>query len=228
MKRGTGLIGLLVVAAIGGSIALIHKFMPSVFKIILGVGIAAIAAIVALIVISVVLAVRSSSGNTGKDKKNKASLDAEQLAILSKGRENLMELRRLVMRVKNLEVHHKANEICNVADKILQTLKQKPEKIQTTRQFFNYYLPTLGEILSKYQRIEASGVPHEEMTNKVNSYLVDIKRAMDKQYENLFADDMLDMTVEMEAMKMAVKRDGLISDESVEIKDGEHTINLTL
>ncbi len=227
MKRGTGLIGLLVVAAIGGSIALIHKFAPGIFKIILGVGVAAIAAIVALIVISVVLAVRSSSGETGKDKK-KASLDAEQVAILSKGRENLMELRRLVMRVKNREVHYKATEICNVADKILQTLKQKPQKIQNTRQFFNYYLPTLGEILSKYQRIEESGVPHEETTNKVNSYLVDIKRAMDKQYENLFADDMLDMTVEMEAMKMAVKRDGLISDESVEIKDGEHTINLTL
>lgn len=228
MKKGTGLLGLLVVAIIGGSIALAHRFAPGVFKVLLGAGIAAVAAIVAVIVIGVVLAVKSSSDDAKKNKAGKASLDSDQMAIFSRGRENLMELRRLVMRVKNREVHDRSNEICNVADKILQTLKQKPEKIQSTRQFFNYYLPTLGEILSKYQRIEESGVPHEETTNKVKSYLTDIKRAMDKQYENLFADDMLDMTVEMEAMKMAVKRDGLISDESVELKDGEHTISLTL
>ena len=51
---------------------------------------------------------------------------------------------------------------------------------------------------------------------------------MDKQYKSLFEDDMLDMSVEMEAMKMAMKRDGLISDDETEVKDGEDTINLTL
>ena len=228
MKKGTGLLGLLIVALIGGSFALFHKFAPSIFKVILGIGLAAIGVIVAAIVIGIVLAVKSSSGDAKRDRLKKDSLNSDQMAVLSRGRERLMELRRLVMRVKNREVHAKATDICNVADKILQTLKQKPEKIQNTRQFFNYYLPTLGEIVNKYNRIESSGVPHDETTQKVSSYLDDIKRAMDKQYENLFADDMLDMTVEMEAMKMAVKRDGLISDESMELKDGEHTINLTL
>lgn len=204
--------------------------LPGIFKIALTIGGIAIAVIVALIIVGIVLAVRSSS----KDAKRSAggtknvSLDEEQAQILAKGRENLMELRRLVMRIKNQEVHNRANEICSTADKILQTLKQKPEKIQNVRQFFNYYLPTLGEILSKYRRIEESGVPHEETTEKVKSYLSDIKRAMDKQYENLFADDILDMSVEMEAMKMAVKRDGLIADEVVEVTEGGKTINLTL
>lgn len=139
-----------------------------------------------------------------------------------------MDLRRLTMSIKDREIHAKANDICGTIEKILKTLKEKPEKISNVRQFFNYYVPTLTEILTKYRRIEESGVADEDTTNKVKVYMGDIKEAMEKQYTNLFADDMLDMSVDMEAMKLAVKRDGLISDESVEIKDGNQTISLTL
>lgn len=221
---------MIIALVIGGSLLAFARFLPGIFKVALIAGSIAVAVIVALIVVGIILAVRASNEDEKKRRSAggaaaKVSLDAEQAEILTKGRQRLMELRRLVMKVKNREVHSRANEICGVADKILQTLKQKPEKIQTTRQFLNYYLPTLGEILSKYQRIEESGVPHEETTEKVVSYLGDIKRAMDKQYENLFADDILDMSVEMEAMKMAVKRDGLLTEEEMKVDD---KITLTL
>ena len=49
---------------------------------------------------------------------------------------------------------------------------------------------------------------------------------MDKQYENLFQSDFLDMTVEMEAMTMACKRDGLLTEEELSSPDSE--VNLTL
>ena len=51
---------------------------------------------------------------------------------------------------------------------------------------------------------------------------------MDKQYANLFEDDKLDMSVEMEAMTLACKRDGLIEDTVSAVQQGESTINLTL
>ncbi|MBR3125876.1 MAG: hypothetical protein IKF42_10735, partial [Mogibacterium sp.] len=68
----------------------------------------------------------------------------------------------------------------------------------------------------------------EKMTEKVLTYLTDIKVALEKLYKSLFDDDKLDLHVEMEAMKMAMKRDGLISEDETEVKDGEDTINLTL
>ncbi len=227
MKKGTGVFGAIVALIICGSLFMFSRMAPGVFKGILIAGIIAIGLIAALIIVGVILAVRAASNDTGKKSSSAstASLDAEQAQILSRAREKLLELRRLVMRVKNREVHNRAGEICGVADRILQTLKQKPEKIPSVRQFLNYYLPTLGEIISKYRRIEESGVPHEDTTRKVISYLDDIKMAMDKQYENLFADDILDMSVEMEAMRMAAKRDGLISDEKVEVNEN---ITLTL
>ncbi|MFQ9798901.1 MAG: 5-bromo-4-chloroindolyl phosphate hydrolysis family protein [Clostridia bacterium] len=76
---------------------------------------------------------------------------------------------------------------------ILKELKARPENISAVRKFFKYYLPTLDSILGKYERIEG-GVIKPEQKQLVSKYLGAIsKKAMDKQYANLFEDDMLDL-----------------------------------
>ena len=153
-------------------------------------------------------------------------LSPEQEEILKKGRSNLSQLRIMAMRVRSTPIRTKATTICGSVEKILNVLREKPESIPAVRQFLNYYLPTLGEIITKYERVERSGVDLQDMTAKVSEYLDKIAAAMDKQYENLFQSDFLDMTVEMEAMTMACKRDGLLSDEEFTAPDSE--VNLTL
>ena len=147
-----------------------------------------------------------------------AKLSPEQEEVLKKGRSNLSQLRIMAMRVRSTPIRS--------VEKILNVLREKPESIPAVRQFLNYYLPTLGEIITKYERVERSGVDLQDMTAKVSEYLDKIAAAMDKQYENLFQSDFLDMTVEMEAMTMACKRDGLLSDEEFTAPDSE--VNLTL
>lgn len=171
----------------------------------------------------------SASAGTGPSAPPPASavkLTAEQEDILKKGRSNLSQLRIMAMRVRSTPIRTKATSICGDVEKILNVLREKPESIPAVRQFLNYYLPTLGEIITKYERVERSGVDMQDLTAKVSDYLDKIDAAMDKQYSNLFQNDFLDMTVEMEAMTMACKRDGLLSDEEV-TADGSG-INLTL
>ena len=153
-------------------------------------------------------------------------LSPEQEEILKKGRSNLSQLRIMAMRVRSTPIRTKATAICGSVEKILNVLREKPESIPAVRQFLNYYLPTLGEIITKYERVERSGVDMQDMTAKVSEYLNKIAAAMDKQYENLFQSDFLDMTVEMEAMTMACKRDGLLTEEELSSPDSE--VNLTL
>ena len=43
-------------------------------------------------------------------------------------------------------------------------------------------------------------------------------KAMEKQYNGLFDDDKLDLSVDMEALTLACKRDGLLEDENGEEK----------
>ena len=65
----------------------------------------------------------------------------------------------------------------------------------------------------KYKELESSGVPTMEVTENTIDCLKNIKAAMEKQYNNLFESDILDLTVEMEVLTQICKRDGLLTDE---------------
>ena len=178
--------------------------------------------LVLLVGLIIFFTVRQSSEN----RDNGNGDDADR--ILAKGRANLMELRRLRIRIKDSQIREKAESICQLADKILKVLKEQPEEISRVRQFLNYYLPTLGKILLKYARLEESGVPAEDMKERTMACLDDIRAALEKLYGNLFEDDILDLTVEMQVLTQACKKDGLIADESFEVQDDGRKITLTL
>jgi len=201
---------------------ILRKVFPSLATAMLVVGGAMIALVIILVVVVLYFALRKPKGKDGSAAENDVT------AVLAKGRTNLTELRRMGIRIKNLKVRKLNEEICVIIDKILRALKEQPDDIPRVRQFLNYYLPTMGEILLKYVRLEESGVPAETVTEKTILWLGDIKTAMEKQYTNLFSDDILDLTVEMETLTLACKRDGLLIGESVTLQDGDRSITLTL
>ncbi len=227
-RRFSG-IGLLIVAGIAVLACLLLKnIIPALPGIMLFIAIVALIGLVILVIVVVALGLKSAKDSGPAEKTAAEKTDDEKIMVLHKGRTNLVQLRSMTQRVSNTEVRSLSNSVCDSVDKILVTLKEKTNKIASVRQFFNYYIPTLGEIISKYNRIEKSGVPAANVTEKVKKYLTDINNAMKKQYNGLFDDDILDMSVEMEAMTMAVKRDGLLTDEDMQVKDGEKTISLTV
>jgi len=220
--RSSGVLGVLGLVGVVILFFFLRRAFPSLATVLLVIGGIVVALIVILVAVVIYFAFRKPKGKDG------APGAADVTAVLSKGRSNLMELRRMGMRVKNQQVRKLNEEICGTADKILRTLKEQPEDIPRVRQFFNYYLPTLGNILLKYVRLEESGVPAANMTESTISCLGDIKTAMGKQYTNLFDNDMLDLSVEMEALTLACKRDGLLEDENFQLQDGDRNITLTL
>ena len=200
----SGVLGLIACVVLFFAARTFFPGLSTILMVIVGIAIFLIVLIIVLVIVF------SKSGT--KNKKGGAS--AEVNAILSKGRSNLMEIRRMSMKIKNQQIRKESEEICKSAEKIFKTLKEQPENISSVRQFFNYYLPTLGKILLKYARVEESEIDAEDLTKSTISYLADIRSAMEKQYTNLFEDDMIDLTVEMEAFTLNCKRDGLLSDEA--------------
>ncbi|MBR6769693.1 MAG: 5-bromo-4-chloroindolyl phosphate hydrolysis family protein [Lachnospiraceae bacterium] len=198
------------------------RFFPTVATVLLSIGGIVLLLVVILVVLIIVFAF-------SKPKNTKTGAPAEDAnAILAKGRASVIELRRRTMRIKNDQVRTQGEEICKASDQILRTLKEQPENISQVRQFLNYYLPTLGNILSKYARLEESGAASGEMTINTITCLRDIQTAMEKLYANLFEDDILDLTVEMETLALACKRDGLLDDEAVQLQEEGKDITLTL
>jgi ABC-type transporter Mla subunit MlaD len=207
--NSSGITGILGIAVCVALFLAARKFFPSLATLMLWlVGIAGVV-IVVLIGLVIYFSV------TGNKEKNDPDSPA---AILSKARANLMELRRMQVEIKNREIANLCRELTDIGDKILSALKQNQEAVSDARQFLNYYLPTLGKILTSYVRLEESGSMTEELRNSTVTHLGEIKKAMEKQYNSLFDDDKLDLTVDMEALTLACRRDGLLEKE-----EGENT-----
>lgn len=255
MKDSNGaLLWIVIPFAAVGAFALIDRggflgFIGKFFLLGMGAVVVVVVAIVALVLYLVFGSSKkkqaeqrtSSSGTTstsarkGKAEKQEKKAyipvdrtNPEEKAVLNKGEQNLSELNRMLERIQNTNIRMAGIQVCRQAEKILLTLREKPEEIPSVRQFLNYYLPTLGEILVKYERMEQGEVVTLDMTQHVLKYLEDIRLAMEKQYKNLFEDDILDMTVEMEAMTMACRRDGLLNGQEMTENDREDRIDLTL
>ena len=205
-QKSSGLMGLLGVIA--GVIVLLaaRRYAPGLANVLLFMIGACMVLLVLLVIAVLYFALR-------KPKKTEEQKAAEEIrTIIKNGRQNLMGLRRMSMEVKNAHVRTLSTEICGSIEKIFRTLKERPEQFDSLRQFFNYYLPTLEKILVKFREIEASGVPTEEVTGNTIECMENIKMAMEKQYRNLFENDILDLTVEMEVLTQICKRDGLLTD----------------
>lgn len=233
--------GCLSTVAVIALIILLIKIAPMLFTLIKIGLILSIVGVIAIVVLVIYFSTHKTdakqSGNPQntkdeqipKEEEPDPALTAEQNEILKNGRAHLMELRRRMTHVKHVPIRTVSGNICGEAEKILATLRKKPEKISQVRQFLNYYLPTLGSILEKYVMLEENGALTEAMTDSTLEHLIDIKHAMEAQYQALFDDDKLDLSVEMEALKIACLRDGLLTEEDFKPKTENDTKpNLTL
>ena len=197
----TGILGMVVCV---GLFLAVRKFFPSLASLMLWLAGIAVLVIAVLIGLVIYFSVR------GSKEKNDPNSPA---VILSKARSELMGLRRMQVKIRNREIMSLCREITDTGDRILSVLKQKPQVVSDARQFLNYYLPTLEKILTSYVHLEESGSMTEELTGSTVNHLGEIKKAMEKQYSSLFDNDKLDLTVEMEALTLACRRDGLLDEE---------------
>ena len=207
--NSSGITGILGIAVCVALFLAARKFFPSLATLMLWLAVIAGGVIVVLIGLVIYFSV------TGNKEKNNPDSPA---AVLSKARADLMELRRMQVKIKSREIMSLCREITDTGDKILSVLKQKPQAVSDARQFLNYYLPTLGKILRSYVHLEESGSLTEELKNSTVTHLGEIRKAMEKQYDSLFDNDKLDLSVDMEALTLACKRDGLLEDENGEEK----------
>lgn len=171
--------------------------------------------IIVIILIMIFLFARKAGNSNSSSAVSapKQTLTPEQSESLQKAQSSLVDVRMTLSRLKDRDISSTGNEAAASIEKVLHALKEKPEKIQTTRQLFNYYLPTLQKVVSRYQRIESSGVDNPDIPEKLKKYLSDVKEAMASLYEGLYDNDKLHVEVDMEAMTMAIKRDGLLDEE---------------
>ena len=154
------------------------------------------------------------------------ALTPDERQTLANANAGLVQIRTMTTRVKDPEIRRLFAQVGDIVSEILKSLRSDPNDIQPAHRVLSYYIPSLHEILKKYLKLEMSGTDMGDTPEKLKSHLVEIKDALDRQYQTLYNNDKLDLSVEMKAMSIALKRDGLIEDD-ISAQSFEETLKKT-
>jgi len=124
----------------------------------------------------------------------------------------LRQIREVNDAIPDPEMSRKIDRIEEITGKILAYQKKNPAKAPELRQFLNYYLPTTLKILNAYAQMEAQGVEGENISaakHRIEGMMDKVVEGFEKQLDQLFATDVMDITTDVEVLERMLDKDGL-------------------
>ena len=155
--------------------------------------------------------VLSGSGISAKEepaKEKKAATESphqEQDAIL-------LEIKAVNDAVDNEKLSAQIDRIGVITAKILDYQRQHPDKSPQLHSFLSYYLPTTLKILRAYSQLEDQEVSGENITSameRIEGMMDKVVEGFEKQLDQLFQGDAMDITTDVEVLERMLAKDGL-------------------
>ena len=135
--------------------------------------------------------------------------------MIEDGKKAIAEMKRLDDNIADPTISAQIVRLQELSGKIFAQVEQNPEKLPQIRRFMNYYLPTTLKILNAYDRMGEQGVAGENITStmhKVEGMMDTIIRAFEKQLDNLFGAEAMDISTDMVVLENMMAREGLTDD----------------
>ena len=132
--------------------------------------------------------------------------------VIAQGQEAMKKLRQLNEGIKDHLLTAQINRMEIACDSIFRAIADKPSRSGQVRRFMNYYLPTSLKLLESYQKLTAvsTGRQNVETTRvRIRESMGMIADAFEKQLDNLYEDDAMDITTDIEVMESMLKGEGL-------------------
>lgn len=163
--------------------------------------------------------------------------------MLAEGKAAIEEMKALDIAIADEAISAQIVRLQILAQRIFDHVESHPEKLGDIRRFMNYYLPTTLKVLRAYDVLEDQEVEGENITStmtRVESMMSTIIRAFEKQLDNLFSAEALDISTDMvvmeqmlaregiteDGLKQAVKEQEAAEDSAVQVSAGEITLEL--
>ena len=124
----------------------------------------------------------------------------------------LTEIRALNDAIEDPEMSRKIDRIGEITGNIFAYLREKPDKEGKLRSFLSYYLPTTLKILGSYAQLEAQGVEGENISaakERIEGMMDKVVEGFEKQLDQLFQDDAMDITSDVAVLERMLEKDGL-------------------
>lgn len=109
-----------------------------------------------------------------------------------------------------MDIRNAGMRILRIAKDMIREKYEGKKECKGYAQFERYYLPTLRKTVDNYSGMEQKGMTDLKIRADMISYLQSCEEAFSRLYSSMFSDDILNMEVQMEAMNITMKRDGLL------------------
>lgn len=140
----------------------------------------------------------------------------ELAATLRQGRDMIEQIRQANDRLEGEVISNKMFRLEKVAGQIFDQVGEHPEKLPDIRRLMNYYLPTTLKLLKAYEEFENQPIQGDNIKTgkqQIEDTLDTINLAFENLLDQLFADDVLDVSSDISVLETMLKQEGLTGSE---------------
>ncbi|NLG24533.1 MAG: hypothetical protein GX558_04205 [Clostridiales bacterium] len=134
------------------------------------------------------------------------------------------ELHRLNEAIEGEVVSAKIDKIERLTASIFLAVEDSPTKLPQISRFMNYYLPTTIKLLAQYSRLERQALGGENIARSmrdIEAILDKLVEGFERQLDQLYSADMIDITADINVLETMMARDGLTRNPYVFERQGQ-------
>ena len=147
-----------------------------------------------------------------KQEAEPSTGNAELDKMLKDGRLAIAEMKRLDDNIADPGISADIVRLEQVSQKIFDEVKRDPGKLPQIRKFMDYYLPTTLKMVRGFRTLDERGVTGaqaQDARRRIGDALDVVIHGCQRLLENLYRDDVLDLTTDIDVLEQMLKRDGL-------------------
>ncbi len=130
--------------------------------------------------------------------------------VLASGNKMLAQLQQANAALPDDDISRKISQIEEDCVRIFEYVRQNPHQAGQCRKFINYYLPTLLDLVNIRARLEGdSGQNIDASKQRIAGLLDTAAVAFDKFYDQLHADQAMNINAEISVFDTMLKQEGL-------------------
>ena len=128
----------------------------------------------------------------------------------------VQEIREVNSRIPDQIITQKLNRLELVIAKITEFTEERQEKQSEVRKFFSYYLPMTLKLVKKYYELNELPLQGENIKKskeEIEKTIDLINEAFEKMFDELYQEDMLDITSDISVLSSMLAGEGLIGNQ---------------
>ena len=165
---------------------------------------------IVFVVTSIIIPARTIEIEAEEKFKKTGDKDADDL--IREGQNYIKQMKEYNSKVYDPILSRRISRMVVAATAIFKVVSENPSKAPRIRRFMNYYMPTTIKILDAREKLASSGVKGENITSTLKSIEENmelIASAYERQLDNLFEDEALDISTDIEVLEGMLASEGI-------------------